>query len=70
MLSGWLEVALGPIMARGEVGCGLWVEPGLGAALCGVELDGLVDIGTAVGIVVVDGEYIDVDKWVVVELTS
>lgn len=68
MLSGWLELALEPILAGSEVGCGLWVETG--AALCEVELDGLVDIGIAVVDVVVDVEYIDVDKWVVVELTS
>jgi hypothetical protein len=42
----------------------------VGVVFCRVELDGLDDTGIAEGVVVVDGEDIDVDKWVVVELTS
>jgi hypothetical protein len=68
MLFGSLELALEPTLTGREVGCGLWVE--VGAALCRVGLGGLVERGIAAGDGVGDGEYIDVDKWVVVELTS
>ena len=45
MLFGSPESALDRILTGSEIGCGLWV--GVGAALCGVELGGLVDIGIA-----------------------
>lgn len=55
MLFGSLELAFEPTLSGSEVGCGLWV--GVGAALCRVELDGLVEIGIAAGYVVADGEW-------------
>lgn len=53
MLFGSLESALEPILTGNEIGCGLWV--GAGGALCGGELDELVDTGIAAGVVVVNG---------------
>lgn len=72
MLFGSAELALGPMLTGGEVGCVLWVEVGGGGGgtKCRVELDGLKDVWIAEGVVVVGGEDIGEDRWLVVELTS
>lgn len=70
MLFGSFELALETILTGSEIGCGLWVEAN--AALCGGELDGLVEIEIAAGVVVAGGkrECIEVERRVVVVLTS
>lgn len=70
MLFGSAELALGPMLTGGEVGGVLWVEVGGGGTKCRVELDGLKDVWIAEGVVVVGGEDIGEDRWLVVELTS
>ena len=68
MLIGSFELALETILTGSEIGCGLWVN----AALCEVELDGLVEIGIAAGVVVAGWKWecIEVERRVVVVLTS
>ena len=68
MLFGSVELALEPKLTGSGVGCALWAE--VGGEKCRVGLDGLEDGGIAEGAVVVGGEDIGGDRWLVVELTS
>jgi len=69
ILFGSLKLGLESTLTGSTVGTP-WIGVKVGVATCRVGLDGLDDTWIAEGVVVVDGEGIDVDKWVVVELTS
>ena len=69
MLFGSPELTLEAILTGSEVGCTVWAGV-VGVVRCRIKLDGLDDVEIEVGVVVADGEDIEVDRWLVVELTS